>query len=84
MACHPSAVPARHGRGFVWGHGGVKALGTGRAALFVHLVPVFGTLLAALTLGERLGWPLFWSGMLVIAGVCCGRSRKAGPRDLRH
>ena len=37
--------------GFVWWYEGVKALGASRAALFVNLVPVFGTLLAALLLG---------------------------------
>ncbi|KAB0672183.1 EamA family transporter [Oryzomonas sagensis] len=65
--------------GFVWWYEGVKALGASRAALFVNLVPVFGTLLAALLLGERLGWPQLWGGMLVIAGVCGGTVRlKAG------
>ncbi|KAB0666006.1 EamA family transporter [Oryzomonas japonica] len=65
--------------GFVWWYEGVQALGASRAALFVNLVPVFGTLLAALLLGERLGWPQLWGGMLVIAGVCGGTVRlKAG------
>lgn len=65
--------------GFVWWYEGVKALGASRAALFVNLVPVFGTLLAALLLGERLGWPQLWGGMLVIAGVFGGTVRlKAG------
>lgn len=65
--------------GFVWWYEGVQALGASRAALFINLVPVFGTLLAALLLGERLGWPQLWGGMLVIAGVCGGTVRlKAG------
>jgi len=61
--------------GFVWWYEGIKALGASRAALFVNLVPVFGTLLAALMLGERLGWPQLWGGMLVIAGVFGGTVR---------
>jgi len=61
--------------GFVWWYEGVRALGASRAALFVNLVPVFGTLLAALMLGERLGWPQLWGGMLVIAGVFGGTIR---------
>jgi len=61
--------------GFVWWYEGVQALGASRAALFVNLVPVFGTLLAALLLGERLGWPQLWGGLLVIAGVCGGTVR---------
>lgn len=61
--------------GFVWWYEGVKILGPSRAALFVNLVPVFGTLLAALILGEQLSWPQLWGGMLVIAGVCGGTVR---------
>jgi drug/metabolite transporter (DMT)-like permease len=61
--------------GFVWWYEGVQALGASRAALFVNLVPVFGTLLAALLLGERLGWPQLWGGLLVIAGVFGGTVR---------
>lgn len=61
--------------GFVWWYEGVKVLGASRAALFVNLVPVFGTLLAALMLGERLGWPQLWGGILVIAGVFGGTVR---------
>ncbi|WP_223921365.1 DMT family transporter [Geobacter sp. AOG2] len=65
--------------GFVWWYEGVKTLGASRAALFVNLVPVFGTLLASLLLGERLGLPLLWGGTLVIAGVFGGTVRlKAG------
>ena len=58
--------------GFVWWYQAVQRLGASRAAIFVNLVPLFGTLLAALLLGESLGWPHFWGGALVIIGVCCG------------
>ena len=58
--------------GFVWWYQAVKRLGAGRAALFINLVPFFGTLLAALVLGEYLQWPQLWGGVLVIAGVFGG------------
>ncbi len=58
--------------GFVWWYEGVKALGAGRAAVFVNLVPVFGVLLAALFLGERLAWAEAFGGGLVIGGVSLG------------
>lgn len=58
--------------GFVWWYQAVQRLGASRAAIFVNLVPLFGTLLAALLLGESLGWPQFWGGALVICGVWCG------------
>lgn len=58
--------------GFVWWYQAIQRIGASRAAIFVNLVPLFGALLAALILGERLGWPQLWGGALVITGVCCG------------
>lgn len=58
--------------GFVWWYQAVQRIGASRAAIFVNLVPLFGTLLAALLLGESLGWPQLWGGALVIMGVWCG------------
>ena len=58
--------------GFVWWYEGVEALGPARAAVFVNLVPLFGVLLAALILGERMEWPQLAGGALVIAGVSAG------------
>lgn len=58
--------------GFVWWYQAIQRIGASRAAIFVNLVPLFGALLAAIILGERLGWPQFWGGTLVIMGVCCG------------
>lgn len=58
--------------GFVWWYEAIGKLGASRAALFVNLVPLFGTLQAAMILGERLGWAQLWGGVLVISGVCGG------------
>jgi drug/metabolite transporter (DMT)-like permease len=65
--------------GFVWWYEGVQRIGTARAAAFVNLVPLFGALLAALILDERLTATQFWGGFLVIAGVYWGSRRQAGP-----
>jgi drug/metabolite transporter (DMT)-like permease len=42
--------------GYVFWNRGVKEVGPNVAGLFVHLMPVFGSLLAWLFLGERLFW----------------------------
>jgi len=65
--------------GFVWWYEGVQRIGTARAAAFVNLVPVFGTLLAALILNERLIAAQVWGGCLVVVGVYWG-SRQPGSR----
>lgn len=58
--------------GFVWWYEGVKVIGAGRTSVFVNLVPVFGTLLAALFLGESILWPQMLGGMMVVGGVYLG------------
>jgi len=66
--------------GFVWWYQGVQSIGTARAAAFVNLVPLFGTALAVLFLGERVVAPQVVGGALVVAGVYWGsRSGIARP-----
>ena len=55
--------------GYVFYNAGVESVGPSRAALFIHLMPVFGTLLAALLLGERPAWFHFLGIGLVFAGI---------------
>jgi drug/metabolite transporter (DMT)-like permease len=55
--------------GFVWWYEGVLALGASRAAVYVNLVPVFGVLLSAAILGERLAPLQAVGGVMVLAGV---------------
>jgi drug/metabolite transporter (DMT)-like permease len=62
--------------GFVWWYQGVQAIGTARAAAFVNLVPVFGAVLAALILGEKMLGAQIGGGLLVILGVYLGSRRK--------
>ncbi|HEY5513963.1 MAG TPA: DMT family transporter [Geomonas sp.] len=63
--------------GFVWWYQGVQQIGTARAAAFVNLVPLFGAVLAALFLGERLIAPQLWGGSIVILGVYWGSRQPA-------
>ena len=39
--------------GYIFYNRGVAEVGASRASLFIHLMPVFGTLLSALFLGEQ-------------------------------
>ncbi len=55
--------------GYVFYNAGVAAVGPSRGALFIHLMPVFGTLLAAIFLGERPLWYHFTGIGLVFAGI---------------
>jgi drug/metabolite transporter (DMT)-like permease len=58
--------------GFVWWYEGVEALGASRAAVFVNLVPLFGVLLSALILSEKLDVSQLAGGILVVLGVGIG------------
>jgi drug/metabolite transporter (DMT)-like permease len=48
---------------------GVAAVGAHVAGLFIHLMPVFGVLLAWLFLGERLMWFHLAGALLIVAGI---------------
>ena len=67
--------------GFVWWYEAVGRIGASRAALFVNLVPLFGTLQAAVVLGERLGRAQWLGGLLVVAGVAVGTIAARSPAD---
>jgi drug/metabolite transporter (DMT)-like permease len=55
--------------GYVFYNAGVAAVGPARASLFIHLMPVFSILLAAIFLGERPLWYHFVGIALVFAGI---------------
>lgn len=55
--------------GYVFYNAGIAAVGPSRGSLFIHLMPVFGTILAALFLGERPYWFHFAGIALVFAGI---------------
>ncbi|MCL4800974.1 MAG: DMT family transporter [Burkholderiales bacterium] len=56
---------------------GVRVLGAGRASVFVHLLPAFGVVLAAIFLGEAPCAYHFAGIALVLAGIALAAWRKA-------
>lgn len=61
---------------------GVELVGANRAAPFLHLMPVFGTGLAILFLGETLAWFHLGGYALVICGIILAtRSKRAAAAD---
>lgn len=55
--------------GFIFWNKGVEQIGASRAGLFIHLLPAFGILLAALFLGERLLGFHFAGIALIFGGI---------------
>lgn len=55
--------------GHVFYNAGVAAVGPNQGSLFIHLMPVFGTLLAATFLGERPYWFHFAGMALILSGI---------------
>jgi len=51
-----------------WNHG-VERLGAATAGPFIHLMPMFGLLLATVFLGERLGWYHLAGVLLIFSGL---------------
>jgi drug/metabolite transporter (DMT)-like permease len=63
---------------YAWYFDGVKALGAGAASGYITLVPLFGVLISALLLGERIDTPMLLGGVMAIAGTAImtwGRAR---------
>lgn len=63
LALFPSIVA------FICWNQAVKAVGPNVAGLFLHLVPVFGTLFSMIFLGESLHWYHLGSALFVFAGI---------------
>ena len=61
---------------YTWFTAAVQQLGASRASVFINLVPVFAVLQAAILLDERLGLPVLFGGLLVIAGVTLATLQK--------
>lgn len=61
--------------GFVCGNQGVAALGPAHAGLYIHLMPVFGLLLAAIFLGEHPAWFHLTGVALIFGGILLANRR---------
>lgn len=48
---------------------GIRLMGVTRAALYLHLIPVFTVILAIIFLGERMAFHHFIGAALVAAGI---------------
>lgn len=64
--------------GYLFYNVGVAAVGPARGALFIHLMPVFATVLAAIFLGERPYLYHFAGIALVLAGIALATRARAG------
>ena len=61
---------------YVWFAEGIKAIGAGKAALYVYLVPLFGIITGWLLIDEKLGWSLLVAFILIVGGVALAQSEK--------
>jgi drug/metabolite transporter (DMT)-like permease len=61
--------------GYLFLNRGIELIGANRAAPFIHLVPVFGSVLAIALLGERLQFFHAVGYMLVLAGITLATRR---------
>ncbi|MEL6921465.1 MAG: DMT family transporter [Pseudomonadota bacterium] len=55
---------------------GIGLIGPNRAGLFINLIPVMGTLLAVVILGEAFGWHHAMAIVLVVGGITIAESAK--------
>ncbi len=63
-----------------WNHG-VRTVGPNVSGLFLHLVPVFGTLFSIFFLGEHMQWYHAGSALLVFAGIALTSWTPRRPPD---
>ena len=62
------ALFASLGAFLLWNQG-IAMVGAARGGQFIHLMPLFGALLAITLLGERLAWYHFGGGLLIGLGI---------------
>jgi drug/metabolite transporter (DMT)-like permease len=54
---------------FIFWNAAIRAIGANKAGPFVHLMPVFSTILAVLFLEETLAWHHAYGAALIFAGI---------------
>lgn len=60
---------------------GLRVLAPTQVAIYIYLVPVFGTLIAWLVLGERITIFLLFGGLMILSGVIVTNTTRRGPID---
>lgn len=60
---------------------GVELLGSAAAGLYLNIMPVIGALLAAVFLGERIGWFHLVGMALIGAGIACATTRRTSQKS---
>lgn len=61
---------------YIWFADGILAIGAGKSALYVYLVPIFGILSGYLLLDEKLGASLIVAFLLIVGGVILAQSKQ--------
>jgi drug/metabolite transporter (DMT)-like permease len=64
---------------YAWYFDGVGALGAGAASAYISLVPLFGVLLSALLLGERIDASIALGGAMAIGGMAAMNFGRRAP-----
>ena len=66
---------------YVWFADGILAIGAGKSALYVYLVPIFGILSGYLLLDEKLGASLVLAFFLIVGGVMLAQSKHPASKQ---
>ena len=61
---------------YIFWNRGVREVGPSRAGVFIHLMPLFGAVLAVVFLGERIAWYHLAGGGLIVLGIVMASSRQ--------
>lgn len=62
--------------GYIFYNRGIALVGANKGALFLHLMPVFGTVLAAVFLGERPAWFHLAGIVMIFCGIFLNTRRR--------
>lgn len=66
---------------YVWFADGILAIGAGKSALYVYLVPIFGIFSGYLLLDEQLGASLFVAFVLIVGGVALAQKKQPAHKE---
>jgi drug/metabolite transporter (DMT)-like permease len=62
---------------------GVELIGANKAGLFIHLMPVFGSIMAVLFLGERFRLFHALGIFLILTGIGLATRKKTNPKGAK-